>query len=351
MGFHIRLRNIFYAAVAIFLAWFLYIERHVLIPFAIAMIFAYVFNPLIDFFQTKLKIPRAVSIVVVYILLIGSGIAIAFFFTRSLVNESQNIEDNFETFSRSLRGSLIYLPIWMRSYAADYVNYFSKNPFIISRAPLPVFSRAFSGILGVFAFFFASFFFLKDNKIMVKLGVKLAPEEYRKDLTNLLHKINYTLSSYLRGQMILIISMILMLMLCFGILGVKYAITISILSALCEIVPILGPIVAGILGTIIVVVSGGVQNFSLSPIQTVIMVAAIYYLTRQIQDYVIAPYVISKATNLHPLIILFSVLAGEHLYGLMGVLLAVPIAATVKIIYEFVILKIQEKDGKAVNTS
>ncbi|MFI5265589.1 MAG: AI-2E family transporter, partial [Candidatus Levyibacteriota bacterium] len=62
-----------------------------------------------------------------------------------------------------------------------------------------------------------------------------------------------------------------------------------------------------------------------------------------IQDYAISPFVIGKATHLHPVVILFSVVAGEHLYGILGVILAVPVAASIKIIYSFVFDKIYQK--------
>ena len=168
--------------------------------------------------------------------------------------------------------------------------------------------------------------------------------EHIDDPVSVLKRINDVLSSYLRGQLILIGSMVVMLFISFSILGVKYALTISLFSAVFEIVPFIGPVAAGAIGTFIIVISGGQINFYLSPAQVAIIVITIYYVSRQIQDYLLAPYVIGKATKLHPLIILFSVLAGERIYGIMGVLLAVPVAASIKIVYEFIFDKINNKN-------
>lgn len=309
------------------------------------MIFAYIFNPLISFFYHKFHIPRALSIIIVYFLLIVSVILFAFFITRALIGESVDLADNISRFLISLKIDIAYLPEWIQPYARDYTDFLSKNQFnIVSISPFPLFTRALSGILSIFVTLFAAFFFLKDNRRMLEKIKLLLPEEYRDDSDVLLRRINLVLSSYLRGQIIIILSMVAMLFTSFWILGVKYALTISVLVALFEIVPIMGPIVAGILGTIIILITGGSRNFLLNPSQTVIIVAAIFYITRQIQDYIIAPYVIGKSTKLHPLIILFSVLVGQHIYGIIGVLLAVPLAATLKILYEFVLERIREED-------
>lgn len=90
---------------------------------------------------------------------------------------------------------------------------------------------------------------------------------------------------------------------------------------------------------------------NLSLFQTIILTIVVFYAARMIQDYFITPYVIGRITKLHPLVILFSVLAGEHLYGILGVLLAVPIAATIKIIIEFISDKVNIRERKRSNST
>ena len=352
MNITIRMRNLFYVTFGVFLLVFLYMVRSVLVPFIIAMIFAYVFNPLINFFHRKFRVPRSLSILLVYLLLIITVVLLGIFLTRTVVGEADDIAHTFNQFFISAKNGVSYLPDWIRPSARDYLGYLSKNQLnVVSVSPFPLFTRAFSGILSLFVTFFAAFFFLKDNTTLLEWGIQLFPSEYRTDARTLFKRINTGLARYLRGQMILISSMIVMLYLCFTILGVKYALTLSVLSALFEIVPLMGPIFAGILGTAIIIISGGSQNFGLNLYQTVGIVVLIYYITRQIQDYLIAPYIMSRVTQLHPLVILFSVLAGQHLYGVVGVLLAVPIVASLKITYEFVLERIREEDHGKVARS
>ncbi|MGE5041567.1 MAG: AI-2E family transporter [Candidatus Levyibacteriota bacterium] len=343
MQFSIRLRNIIYIATVVAAVWFFFAYHTIFTPFLIAMIFAYVFNPLIDFLQ-KLKIPRSASILIVYVILITSFAGVIILLTQSILAESENIRRSFDAFSSSLvslQNGMLGTPGLIRSLFTDYVgNVKTQIPGTIS---FPFFTRAFSEILNVFIFLFAAFFFLKDGRKMVNHAVNMLPSEYVEEAEILLKKINTVLSSYLRGQIILIIAMMVMLYAIFSVLGVKNALTLSLMSALFEIVPIIGPIVAGALGTFVIVISGGIGNFQVPLFETVLILVGIYAITRYIQDYGIAPFVIGRATELHPLLILFSVIAGERLYGILGVILAVPVAASLRIIYSFLFEKIYKK--------
>lgn len=346
MNISIRLRNIIYGGTVILFVWFFFTYHAIFTPFLIAMIFAYVFNPLIDFFE-KLKFKRTFSIIIVYIILITSFVGLITLITQSILSESENIRRSFDAFSRSIAIGVNGSPGFLKDFFGDFLGNFTKNQ-IPGTISFPLFTRAFSEILNVFIFLFSAFFFLKDGRKMITRLLKLAPLEYRSDAQLLLQKINSVLSAYLRGQIILILAMMVMLYAIFSILGIRNALTLSLMSALFEIVPIIGPIVAGALGTFVIIISGGIVNFPIPMFQSVLILVAIYALTRYIQDYGIAPFVIGRATDLHPLLILFSVIVGERLYGILGVILAVPVAASIKIIYSFIFEKLKEKDmGKS----
>jgi len=189
---------------------------------------------------------------------------------------------------------------------------------------------------------------LKDYRRIINKILLLLPGEARINATILLRKINTVLSAYLRGQIMIIISMVAMLYLVFSILGTRFALTISVFSALFEIVPFIGPIAAAFFGTFLITISGGFSHFSFGYFETILLTLVVYYITRQIQDYFIFPLVFSHTTKLHPLIILFSVLVGEHLYGILGVILAIPVAASIKIVYGFILDKINEAERKEI---
>ena len=130
----------------------------------------------------------------------------------------------------------------------------------------------------------------------------------------------------------------------FSFLGIKNALTISILSALAGIVPIIGVIATIIIGTFVIVLSGGIHAFNLGILETILIVIGIYYGAQLIQDYILAPFILGKAVRLHPLVILFAALAGGNIAGILGLILAIPVAATTKILLEFAMDKINHRD-------
>jgi predicted PurR-regulated permease PerM len=156
-------------------------------------------------------------------------------------------------------------------------------------------------------------------------------------LVSLIEKPNQALIIFL------VIFVSLVLFICLTIIGVKFALILAIFSGFAEIVPIIGPIFATAVAAIVAYM-GGTSNFGLDPFRTALVVIAVYFVVRQIQDYLINPYIMGKITKLHPLIILFAVLAGEHTAGILGLLIAVPLAGVIKIIFEYSLDVITDKE-------
>lgn len=337
-------RLVFFIIIGLLILWFLYIERAILTPFILAAIFAYIFNPLINLFSKILKFPRTLSIILVYVLLIFSVVYIGNLLTRELIRESENIRQIVLNYINYLKSNINSLPPVIQPYISSYTEFPKLQIQALGLSAFPVFSFAFSGILNLLVFIFAAFFFLKDNEKITNKLLFLIPQEERIEVGALIKKINTVLSKYLRGQIILIISLAIILFAGFSFLGIKNALTISILSALAGIVPMIGTITAIIIGTFVIFLSGGVHNFQLGVLETILAVVGVYYGAQLIQDYILSPSILGKAVKLHPLIILFAALAGGNLGGILGLILAVPIAATIKIIFEFALDKINNRD-------
>lgn len=339
----LRLRSAFFVASALIFLWFIYLERAILTPFVLAAIFAYIFNPLINLF-TRIRVPRTLSIIFVYIILVITVVYVGSLLTRELIRESENIRQTILDYIDYLRTNIKSLPLVVQPYIATYTELPKIQISTLGLSAFPVFTLAFSGIFNFFIFIFATFFFLKDSEKFVHRLLLIIPDEERLEITALIKKINIVLSKYLRGQVILIISLAIILFAGFSLLGVKNALTIAILSAVAGIVPMIGTIVAIIVGTFIIMVSGGVHNLQLGTFETIGIVVGVYYGAQLIQDYILSPFILGKAVKLHPLVILFAALAGGNLAGIMGLILAVPIAATIKIIFEFALDKINHRD-------
>lgn len=338
-------RNFFVLVILLVVLWFLYLQREILTPFVLALIFAYIFDPLITFFSKYLKFPRTLSIILVYLILISSVGFISYIFTKSIFGEYQSIQKTIISALPSIISGYNSLPSWLKPLLGSFNTIPSEQlPKLLVLSPFPFVSGAFFGIINFFIFLFAAFFFLKDGKRMVERILLLVPNQNRVEITILLRRINSVLGGYLRGQLILILTMTMMLFVVLNLLGAKNALTIALFTGIFEIIPFLGPIITTIFSVFLITISGGFSSLYLNPIQTIVVTIVVFYVARLIQDYFISPYIIGRITKLHPLIILFSVLAGEHLYGILGVLLAVPVAATIKIILAYVSDKVNTRE-------
>jgi predicted PurR-regulated permease PerM len=341
----IRLRTAFFITLGILLLWFIYVERAILAPFILAALFAYIFNPVVNFFSHKVRLPRTISIIIIYLLIVSFLVVIGVTVTRRLVEESSQLQQYGMNLLFFTKHGMNNLPDWIRPQLSSELLALGKTKFLSSSSIFSFFPRAVSEILSFIIFIFAAFYLLKDGRLMFDKFLNFIPNQYKVDIEILFRKINAVLSSYLRGQIFLIVLVSVILFIALSILGVKSALILAIFSGFAEIVPIIGPIIAASVA-VLVVALGGVSNFGLSSFQAVIIVIITYFILRQIEDYFVSPLVMGRIVKLHPLIIFLSVIAGEHIWGILGVILAVPIAATLRILLEFSSDRISQSERK-----
>jgi predicted PurR-regulated permease PerM len=335
----IRLRTAFFIALGIIIVWFLYIERAILTPFILAAIFAYLFNPVVNFFSHRIKLPRSLSIIIIYALILLIVIVGGISLSKRALDESSQLAQFAVTLDKEAKHQVAILPDWVRPSVSDAIYSLQNTKIFTAPTDLSFFPKAFSGILSFIIFLFSAFYFLKEGKAMRDKLLNFMPNEYKFEVEILLRKINAALGSYLRGQIFLVLLVSAVLFIALSILGVKFALILAVFSGLAEIVPIIGPIVAASVAAI-VAFTGESSNFSLIPLHTAIAVVIVYTVVRQLQDYLVNPYIMGKITKLHPLVILFAVLAGEHIAGILGLILAVPIAGILRIFLEFSLDKV-----------
>lgn len=339
----IRLRTAFIIGIVGLILVFLYVERSLLTPFILAGIFAYIFNPFVNLFTHKLKIPRTLSVAIVYVSIVVVITILLIFLAKRSIYESDQLTKYLAQFITAAKVETAFLPDWLRPSVENGLASLQRSEWLNSSV-FVFFPKAISGILSLFVFVFSSFYFLKEGGKIVNKLVLYVPRNYKVEVEILIKRINLVLSSYLRGQLFLVFLVSLALFIPLSILGVRFALILAIFSGFAEIVPIIGPIFAATV-TVIAVVLGGVSNFNLSIIEASIIVVVIYFVVRQVEDYFVIPLVMGKITKLHPLVILFAVLAGGHSAGALGLIMAVPVAAVAKLLLDFSIDTINKREA------
>lgn len=330
----IRLRTAFFILLGLLVLGFFYIERAILTPFVLALIFAYVFNPVVNFLSHKIRLPRTLSVIIIYAVIIGVILNLGIALSGRVIEESSQLSGYISEVTETTKEQIESLPDWARPTVEETLVSLEKSKLFSSEYLFSLFPQAISRIVSFILFLFSGFFFLKEGRVMFDKLLSFAPNDYKIEVEILVRKINAVLNGYLRGQLFMVFLVSLVLFTALSILGVRFALILAIFSGFAEIVPIVGPIVATSVAASTVFFSG-VSNFGLTSIQGAIVVIIIYTVARQLQDYFIIPYVMGKITKLHPLVILFSVIAGEHLLGILGLILGVPTAATIRILLEY----------------
>ncbi|MEM4270524.1 MAG: AI-2E family transporter [Candidatus Pacearchaeota archaeon] len=341
----IRLRTLFFVFLGLTTLSFLYIEREILVPFILAAIFAYIFNPIVDFFSNKIRLPRTLTIFIIYVLIISGIVSLGTAITRQVLHESKDLTQFTANITSLTKEQINLLPSWLKPEVENMLSSLDlkKSKFFSATSIINIFPRAFSGVVNTIIFLFSAFYFLKEGRKIFNTILHYVPKEYRIEAEIIIRKINNVFGGYLRGILILMFVVFVLTYIALTILGVRFALILALIAGFAEIVPFIGPITAGAIASLTVFLNG-TSNFPLTPLQGALFTALIYFLIQQFQNYLVSPQIMGRMVGLHPVVILFAVISGEHLWGPMGFVLAVPIAATLKILLDFYLDKINHKE-------
>ena len=197
-------------------------------------------------------------------------------------------------------------------------------------------------LLELLVFFIATFFLLRDAPRLLQWIRRVLPRSQRNELLPLIAEVNALLGRYVRGQLFLIGVMTTATFIGLTVLRVPFSLLLAFLTGVLEVIPIVGPITAGAIACLVAL--GHPAPFGLSQIWYVVVVAVMYTVLRHAEDYFVIPLVIGRIVKLHPAVVIFSLLTGGALFGLLGVLLAVPVAATARLVLIYAGAKLRDED-------
>lgn len=319
--------------IAVFLI-FIYLERRILSPLLMAAVVAYILNPLVSLLHNKLRIPRLASVAIVYLVFV-SVIGLSFFIlTSRLLDEVGEFRHESTGLISQARGALNTYPQWGQDMVYEGIKSLQNVTLVLPTKILPFFSGAVSQLINIILFLVTAFYLLKDSGKISSAIKKVIVEITSPGMEPVLEKIANSFSLFLRGQLLLVVLMSSVSFVALSILNVKFALIIGIFTGFAEIIPIIGPVLATIAATV-VTVSDGRGMFGLDPLAQGIAVVILYFVLRQLEDVIVIPHIMGKITKVHPLIVMFAVLAGGHLAGFWGLLLAVPLLSVVRILLEY----------------
>ncbi len=315
-------------------AAFVYQVRGVLIIIFVALVLAAAIDPWITALERR-GIPRGVGIAIIFISLIAFVSLILIAVVPLLADQlSQFIQAFPELYAKGF--SLI-----QGVKDQSILDGLQKGVASLNSAVGQLTKGFFSGIVGFFggiftfiSIFVLTFYLTMEEQGMKRLAVDLAPAKYRPYLSKLFHRIEERLGHWLRGQLLLGVIIAGATFLGLMLLHVKYALVLALIAGITELLPAIGPFI-GAIPAIVVALS---QQPLLG-----LWVAVMYLVIQQLENHLIVPKVMSKASGLNPVIIIISLLIGAKLAGLIGIILAVP---TVIIVTTFLSDFLEEKKNE-----
>jgi len=330
---------------------FLWTIRSILSPLIWAMIVAYILDPVVDWMARRLRVRRVLIVVLLTLVLLGSLVltffAIRFILVRelrdlifSIPRIAGDIQDYILGTQRIDIFGVIIDPNDLRSEISRAIQ---DNMSGLGRMALPFVVRAVGSVVHLFLFLISTFYLLLDFDKIGPAIVNFLPRRWRRDIIPLLRDSERVLGSYIRGQVFLILIMTVASWLVLTVLQIRYSLLLAIITGVVEIFPVIGPWTAGGIA-VSVALTQPTALFNGSSTLLAIAVGLAYFSLRQLEDIFVIPNVVGKVMELHPLVVLFALTAGSYLAGILGLLIAVPIAAVVKVYLRFVHQKLIEEE-------
>lgn len=337
--------KLFYFAVSVVILYILYRNRatvgDVIKPFIYSLIFAYLLDPIVDFFEIK-GIKRILSVIIVYLIIIAFILFFSFFIAPRLVKDVKVLLESLPQYT-------VQIQDLVKRFQESYMNSNLPNgvKLVIDENILGIqdmlstsLQSAMDSIVSVFTkivYFILVpvivFYLLKDAAYFKKQAILFLPTKHRNKAILLFRDIDNAFGRYIRGQITIALFVGIMTTAALAILQVKYGVFLGLFAGLANVIPYFGPII-GLIPTVI---------FALfdSPVKA-LYAAGAFILIQQIESGILTPKIIGESVGVHPVYVILSLFVGERLMGIAGMIMAVPVLAAVKLTIRHLIRYIKQ---------
>lgn len=321
------------------LGYILYRVRIVLLPFIMAVLVAYLLNPPVAWLERK-KIPRLAAILLVYV-------SLAIFLSIVLVYGVPAVMDELEQLGQAipmlihtlqefndkiqLRYSHYALPEGIRQVVDEKLTGLENELLEVARRTAGSIIAMFSYVFSLFIAPVFAFYILKDLENIKKSVTNFIPKAWRSDILAILRDVDEIVGKYIRGNLTVAFIVGMLTGLGMYLIGVDFALIIGFIAGLADLIPYFGPVI----GAIPAVALALLKSKSLA-LYAILVILAVQWL----EGSFINPKVLGASLSLHPLLIIFVLLAGGELYGIIGMLTAVPVVAIARVVLRYIYLKL-----------
>lgn len=311
------------------LFFLIYYLLDVLILLALSVLLAFIFDPIINFLE-KNSFKRLHAILLVFLIFSLLGFGIYSFLIPAILNQTNalflklNVDTIKSQFVLLEDHMQTLFPFVTKEMVSQQVEKLSTGMLEnLFKQVSPFLTNIFSFLAVIIILPFTTFFILRDRTQIIKGLVSVLPNRYLEMSYWVIKKVTRQLGRYVRGWMLDALFVGLACGLSFQLIGIDNALALGVLAGVGHLIPYFGPIVGGVPALLI----SFLQYGDLSKVPIIIIFLLIIY---ALDNGIVQPFIFSKSVNMHPLIIIFLIIAGGQLYGVLGMLIAIPTATVVK---------------------
>ncbi len=312
------------------LAWVLPHSRIVLTPLILAFILSILLNPLVIVLE-RWGLSRTVAVLLVLAALTLLLAAVLSFLAPVIAKEFQTLSNlvQNETSASLLerwKAQLYYQLPWLKksAFAIELMNRAEKFFYSLLNQSYQILPSIIPVMIALVLIPIMTFFLLRDGRMLKKSFIQALPNRYFEMTVSLLHKIDRQLGSYIRGQMLVSLCIGTLAVTALAILQVPYFFLIGCAAGLANMIPYFGPIVGAIPAVILGVISRGTLKAALP-------IIAAFLLIRLIDDTLVSPNILGRSLKIHPLLVIIAIFIGGNMFGIMGLLLCIPVTGIIKV--------------------
>ncbi len=325
--------------VLMLLFWFFWSVRAVLTPFFIGFIIAYILDPFVDILEQN-RIPRAWAIIFIYFFFVGTFLLLVFYALPIILVDLNKLIELVPEYTRSIQDTIREIQKgYSRVPIPDSIRQVTDETiFRVESMVITIIQSLVQGIINFFAQSFnlilapiLSFYILKEFNNLGKYPLMLIPVRFRGEAAQITCEINQVLRKFIRGNLLVALLVAILTTLGMYLIGMDFPVLLGIIVGLTNFIPYFGAII------------GTIPAFLLALIKSkwlALYVLGVMFLVQQIEGNIISPKILGDCVGLHPLVIIFALLAGGHLWGLPGLVTAIPLAAISKILLKYIFVRL-----------
>lgn len=314
--------------------------QSVIIYLIVSLILTLITSPFVAFLKRRLKFSNTVAVVFTMFFVIFTFVGLILMFVPLILSQSENLSLlDTKAIEKSATELATQFKIYLTNHHID-AGILLNDSNLTSKMDFNFIPTILNSVLGTISSFgmglasvlFITFFFLKD-KILFTNGIKIIlPDNHEEKILNSVAKINEMLSRYFIGLLIQLSIVFILYLIVLLIFGVENAFIIAFLCALLNIVPYVGPLIGSVLAALLTMISNLGGNFQNDILPTTLYVMIGFWIVQLIDNNISQPLIFSKSVNSHPLEIFLVTLISGFLFGITGMIVAIPFYTMLKVI-------------------